>query len=237
MNIKDTIKFKTLREKGPSCINVKESEIVQIMSRENDVKYIIDSQHYIDLYMSKQEKRSLFDTVGFSNNINQLSNSIPNNNLIKNELDLTQNEILYFYDEPIIFTATDKNTHEKYFCNLVDSVSTNNYNEKIFLVNKIKTDFINLKEGVIDLKKYLSNQDLLKYSIRTESSGLVSITTTVLSFSDACNEKYIADDGFFLKEDLSLEIQKIKDFLLQTKNSELITSFEKINKTIIGKEK
>lgn len=53
MKIKGTINFKELREKGPSSIDVKEDEIVQLVSRGKDIKYIVNAQHYLELNATK----------------------------------------------------------------------------------------------------------------------------------------------------------------------------------------
>ena len=49
MNIKHTINFKTLREKGPGAIDVKEDEVVQLISRGKDIKVIVSQGHYLEL--------------------------------------------------------------------------------------------------------------------------------------------------------------------------------------------
>jgi hypothetical protein len=49
MNLKDTINFKTLREKGPSAIDVKGDEVVQVISKGTEVKVIISQEHYLNL--------------------------------------------------------------------------------------------------------------------------------------------------------------------------------------------
>lgn len=54
MKIKETINFKKLRSKGPSSIDVKDDEIVQLVSRGKSIKYIVDAQHYLDLYTMKE---------------------------------------------------------------------------------------------------------------------------------------------------------------------------------------
>ena len=49
MNLKDTINFKTLREKGPAAIDVKGDEVVQVISKGSEVKVIISQEHYLNL--------------------------------------------------------------------------------------------------------------------------------------------------------------------------------------------
>ena len=53
MKIKGIINFKELREKGPSSIDVKDDEIVQLVSRGKDIKYIVNAQHYLELNATK----------------------------------------------------------------------------------------------------------------------------------------------------------------------------------------
>lgn len=61
MKIKGTINFKQLREKGPSSIDVKDDEIVQLVSRGKDIKYIVNAQHYLEL---NAMKASLLENAG-----------------------------------------------------------------------------------------------------------------------------------------------------------------------------
>lgn len=49
MNLKETINFKTLREKGPAAINVKGDEVVQLISEGSEIKVIISQGHYLNL--------------------------------------------------------------------------------------------------------------------------------------------------------------------------------------------
>ncbi len=49
MNIKETINFKALREKGPAAIDVKGDEVVQVISKGSEIKVIISQQHYLNL--------------------------------------------------------------------------------------------------------------------------------------------------------------------------------------------
>jgi hypothetical protein len=49
MNLKETINFKTLREKGPAAIDVKDDEVVQVISKGSEIKVIISQEHYLDL--------------------------------------------------------------------------------------------------------------------------------------------------------------------------------------------
>jgi hypothetical protein len=49
MNLKETINFKTLREKGPAAIDVKGNEVVQVISKGTEIKVIISQEHYLNL--------------------------------------------------------------------------------------------------------------------------------------------------------------------------------------------
>jgi hypothetical protein len=49
MNLKETINFKSLREKGPAAIDVKDDEVVQIISKGSEIKVIISQDHYLNL--------------------------------------------------------------------------------------------------------------------------------------------------------------------------------------------
>lgn len=60
MNLKETINFKTLREKGPNSIDVKGDEVVQVVSKGSDIKVIISQEFFLNLLSCKNEllKRS-----------------------------------------------------------------------------------------------------------------------------------------------------------------------------------
>jgi hypothetical protein len=49
MNLKETINFKSLREKGPSAIDVKGDEVVQVITKGSEIKVIISQEHYLNL--------------------------------------------------------------------------------------------------------------------------------------------------------------------------------------------
>lgn len=49
MKIKDTINFKTLREKGPSSIELTDDEVVQLVSRNSDIKVIVTQEYFLTL--------------------------------------------------------------------------------------------------------------------------------------------------------------------------------------------
>jgi flagellar motility protein MotE (MotC chaperone) len=55
MNLKATINFKTLREKGPSSIDVKGDEAVQVVSKGSDIKIIISQEFFLNLLSCKNE--------------------------------------------------------------------------------------------------------------------------------------------------------------------------------------
>jgi hypothetical protein len=49
MNLKETINFKSLREKGPAAIDVQGDEVVQVISKGAEIKVIITQEHYLNL--------------------------------------------------------------------------------------------------------------------------------------------------------------------------------------------
>lgn len=55
MNLKETINFKTLKEKGPSAIEVKGDEVVQVVSKGSDIKVIISQEFFFNLLSCKNE--------------------------------------------------------------------------------------------------------------------------------------------------------------------------------------
>lgn len=55
MNLKDTINFKTLRERGPAAIDVEGDEVVQVVSKGAEIKVIISQQHYLNLLAASNQ--------------------------------------------------------------------------------------------------------------------------------------------------------------------------------------
>ena len=55
MNLKETLSFKQLREKGPNAIDLKSDEVVQLVSRgTNGIKVIITQEFFLKLLSSFQ---------------------------------------------------------------------------------------------------------------------------------------------------------------------------------------
>lgn len=49
INLKETISFKTLREKGPKAIEVKDDEVIQVVARNSDIKVILSQDYFLRL--------------------------------------------------------------------------------------------------------------------------------------------------------------------------------------------
>lgn len=49
MNLKETISFKTLREKGASAVEVSNDEVVQIVSKSSEIKVLITQEYFLKL--------------------------------------------------------------------------------------------------------------------------------------------------------------------------------------------
>lgn len=49
MNIKDTINFNTLREKGPKAIELEKDEVIQIVSKNSNIKVVISQDYFLKL--------------------------------------------------------------------------------------------------------------------------------------------------------------------------------------------
>jgi hypothetical protein len=75
MNLKATINFKTLREKGPSAVNIKGDEVVQIIGKGSEIKVIVTQEYFLNLLsaynnilvrngIKKEEKVKLEDMIG-----------------------------------------------------------------------------------------------------------------------------------------------------------------------------
>ena len=55
MNLKDTISFKALREKGPAAIELKDDEVVQIISKYADIKVVVTQEFFLKLLTAYNE--------------------------------------------------------------------------------------------------------------------------------------------------------------------------------------
>jgi hypothetical protein len=75
MNLKETINFKTLREKGPSAVDIKGDEVVQIVGKGSEIKVIITQEYFLNLLsaynnilvrngIKKEEKVNLEEMIG-----------------------------------------------------------------------------------------------------------------------------------------------------------------------------
>lgn len=49
MKIKDTINFKTLREKGPKAIEINGEEVVQVVSSNKEILYVVTQEYLMKL--------------------------------------------------------------------------------------------------------------------------------------------------------------------------------------------
>ena len=49
MNLKETINFKALRDRGPSAIEVEGDEVVQLVSRNSEIKVIVNQEYFLQL--------------------------------------------------------------------------------------------------------------------------------------------------------------------------------------------
>jgi len=49
INIKNTINFKALREKGPSCLDLQGDEAIQIVARSSEIKIVINQEYFLKL--------------------------------------------------------------------------------------------------------------------------------------------------------------------------------------------
>ena len=50
LNIKDTVNFTTLREKGPSSIDLKNDEIIQVVSKGTEIKIVLTQEYFMKMY-------------------------------------------------------------------------------------------------------------------------------------------------------------------------------------------
>jgi hypothetical protein len=67
MNLKETMNFTKLREKGPAGLDLKNDEVIQLITRDSEIKVIITQEYFFNLLATyndvlirnglKQEKR------------------------------------------------------------------------------------------------------------------------------------------------------------------------------------
>ncbi len=90
MNLKKTINFTTLREKGPNSIDVKNDEVVQLVTRESEIKVIITQEYFLTLltaYNNILIRRGLRDekTVSISDKLDEFREELKELMKISNE--------------------------------------------------------------------------------------------------------------------------------------------------------
>ena len=49
MNLKETINFTKLREKGPAGLELKDDEVIQLVTRDSEIKVIITQEYFLEL--------------------------------------------------------------------------------------------------------------------------------------------------------------------------------------------
>lgn len=49
MNLKDTINFTKLRERGPAGIDLKNDEVIQLITRDSEIKVVITQEYFLNL--------------------------------------------------------------------------------------------------------------------------------------------------------------------------------------------
>lgn len=86
MNIKDTINFKKIREKGPKSIEIKDDEVVQIVSGDKEILCVVRQAYLFQLEQAMQSlllERGLttHKEIDFNEKIKSLDNRF--NEIIK----------------------------------------------------------------------------------------------------------------------------------------------------------
>ena len=49
MNLKETMNFTKLREKGPTGLDLKNDEVIQLITRDSEIKVIITQEYFLNL--------------------------------------------------------------------------------------------------------------------------------------------------------------------------------------------
>lgn len=137
MKIKGRINFTKLREKGPSAIDIKDDEIIQLVTRGQTIKYIVDSEHYMKLYSSYQSltNRQDYIPIDKEKNLKSIKSKEVELKKLMNKEELSNhfNNIANLANEDLQFTGMALNS---YGSSLSDS-SKNTVN-----LNNIKLDDI-----------------------------------------------------------------------------------------------
>lgn len=98
MNIKDTINFKTLRERGPNAIDVKDDEVVQVISKGTGIKVVLTQEYFLSL-------------LAAYNDILRRSGHRPEKNI---EIEERLNSFEKKLSKVIKETAQDQEKHDKW---------------------------------------------------------------------------------------------------------------------------
>ena len=83
MNIKNTINFKTIRDKGPKSIDIKGDEIVQIVSSGKEILYVVTQEHllqllsaYNSLLIHTGHKKEEIVTIDLNDKMEEMKNEL-----------------------------------------------------------------------------------------------------------------------------------------------------------------
>ena len=81
MNLKNTINYKMLRDQGKKVVDIKDDEVIQLVTKEADIKVIITQEHYLNLLMAHNSllkhvglKKEETVEIDFSEKIKSLEN-------------------------------------------------------------------------------------------------------------------------------------------------------------------
>jgi hypothetical protein len=132
MNIKKTINFKELRDKGVSALNIKGDEIVQVFTKEG-VACIVDQEYLFGLFAEieklKEKNGEKIPTTKYdSNSLNSLFEAKLSGNIM-GSAGLTRNKIDKIIDHDLLISNIEK-----------DAAATKTLKESI---NKINEFIIN----------------------------------------------------------------------------------------------
>ena len=83
LNIKKTINFKTIRDKGPKAIDIKNDEVVQLVSSGKDILYVVTQEHlmqlmsaYNSLLIHTGHKKEEIVTIDLSSKMKELEKDV-----------------------------------------------------------------------------------------------------------------------------------------------------------------
>ena len=55
IQVKKTVNFKTIRDKGPNSLNVKDKEVIQVINKKQ-IKVVVTQAYFLELYYNRLDQ-------------------------------------------------------------------------------------------------------------------------------------------------------------------------------------